>query len=269
MTPQDMRAVGRIRDWLSARCGIHYADHKRDLLVQRLTRVQRSFAYTGLEQLAHHLITDPTSEVEIAVISASSTNHTYFFRETDILTRFRDDILPGLAEREEIRIWSAACSTGDEVFTLAMLIAESLGESALKRTTILGTDISAPVIERAEAGILTERQIAQVPEDLRRRYVTPVGLGHFALSDKIRACCTFRRMNLKTVPYPFRNSFQIVFCRNVLYYFERSDQIATLEALHSVTEPGGWLITSVTESIRELPSPWEFVANGVHRRVQS
>lgn len=267
MNAQDLRAVERIRDWLSARCGIHYADHKRDLLVQRLRRVQRSFSHTGLEQLAHHLIVDPVSEVEIAVISASSTNHTYFFRETDILTRFRDHILPGLAQRDEIRIWSAACSTGDEVFTIAMLISEALGETALKRTTILGTDISAPVIERAEAGIFLERQIAQVPQDLRRRYLSPVGLGQYALSDTIRKCCTFRRMNLKTVPYPFKNTFQIVFCRNVLYYFEPADQIATLSALHGVTEPGGWLITSVTESIRDLPSPWQFVVNGVHQKV--
>jgi chemotaxis protein methyltransferase CheR len=69
------------------------------------------------------------------------------------------------------------------------------------------------------------------------------------------------------VPYPFRNSFQIVFCRNVLYYFEAADQTAVLESIYSVTEPGGWLITSVTESIRDLQTPWQFLANGVHQKV--
>lgn len=269
MTQSDLQASDRIRDWLSARCGIRFADYKRDMFVQRMTRVQRSLGYPDLQTLAHHLIVERISEVEIAVISAASTNHTYFFRETDILTRFRDDILPELAKRDEIRIWSAACSTGDEVFTIAMLIADALGESALQRTSILGTDISATVIERAEMGILHERQLAQVPEDMRRRYLSPIGAGKYALSQKIRNCCTFRRMNLKSVPYPFRNNFQIVFCRNVLYYFEAADQNAVLESIYSVTEPGGWLITSVTESIRDLQTPWQFLANGVHQKVPS
>ncbi len=267
MTPSDLQAIDRIRNWLGARSGIRFADYKRDMFVQRMARVQRSFGYPDIQTLAHHLIVDRISEVEIAVISASSTNHTYFFRETDILSRFRDDILPDLAGRDEIRIWSAACSTGDEVFTIAMLIAEALGEAALRRTTILGTDISATVIERAEEGILHERQIAQVPQVMRQRYLSAIGEGKYALSQKIRDCCTFRRMNLKSVPYPFRNSFQIVFCRNVLYYFEAIDQTAVLDSIYSVTEPNGWLITSVTESIRDLQTPWQFVANGVHQKV--
>jgi len=73
-------------------------------------------------------------------------------------------------------------------------------------------------------------------------------------------------MNLKSMPYPFRKSFQVVFCRNVLYYFERPDQIATLQALHDVTEPGGWLVTSVTENVRDAAHPWQPVANGIFRK---
>ncbi len=269
MTQRERVAYERIRDWLSSRCGIHYPEHKRDLLLQRLTRVQRAFTYSDLDELAHNLVANPVNEVELAVISAASTNHTYFFRESEILGRFRDDILPNLVNRDEIRIWSAACSTGDEVFTIAMMIAEALGESALKRTTILGTDISAPVIERAETGVFAERQIQQVPAHIRQKYLTPAGLGQYAVSDRIRECCTFRRMNLKSYPYPFKKPFQIVFCRNVLYYFDRADQIATLDAIHDVTEAGGWLVTSVTESIRDLPSPWQHVANGVYRKRTS
>jgi chemotaxis protein methyltransferase CheR len=266
MTPRELMAYEQIRDWLSARCGIHYPDHKRDLLLQRLNRVQRAFTYGNLDELAHNLVAQKVNEVELAVISAASTNHTYFFRENEILTRFRDEILPNLAARDEIRIWSAACSTGDEVYTIAMMIAESLGEAALKRTTILGTDISAPVIERAEAGVFAERQIAQMPPQIRQKYMTPAGLGQFVVTEKIAACCTFRRMNLKSAPYPFKTPFQIVFCRNVLYYFDQADQIATLSAIHDVTEPGGWLVTSVTESIRDLPSPWQHASNGIYRK---
>lgn len=267
MTHSDVQGLERIRDWLGTRCGIRFADYKRDMFLQRMVRVQRAFGLPDIPTLAHRLIIDKVSDVEFAIISAASINHTYFFRETDILSRFQDEILPDLAERDEIRIWSAACSTGEEVYTIAMMIAEAFGADALKRTTILGTDISATVIDRAEEGVFFERQIGQVPEAMRSRYLSPVGAGKYVLSDKIRDCCTFRRMNLKAVPYPFRNSFQIVFCRNVLYYFEPEDQAAVLDAIFGVTETGGWLITSVTESIRDLHTPWSFVANGVHQKV--
>lgn len=264
----DMAEYDCIRDWLSERSGIHYPEHKRDLLRQRLGRVQRAFDYRDLASLLHDLKGGARAELEMAVLSAASTNHTYFYREADILNRMRETILPELAMRDEIRIWSAACSTGDEVFTIAMLIAEALGPEALERASILGTDISAPVIDRAEQGIVSARQIAEVPEALRRRFLSPLGLGQHVVSAAIRDRCTFRRMNLKTTPYPFRNSFQIVFLRNVLYYFDPADQIATLEAVHEVTEPGGWLITSVTESLRGLPTPWVQQSNGIFQKVR-
>lgn len=267
MLPGDQaNAYESIRGWIAERCGIHYPDHKRDLLLQRLSRVQRAFTFEGLEQLAHHLVIDPQSEVEFAVISAASTNHTYFYREAEILNHVREKLLPALAHRDEIRIWSAACSTGDEVFTIAMMVAEALGEAVLERTSILGTDISAPVIERAELGIVSERQIAQLPAAMRSRFLQPAGLGQYRVDDRLRCRCTFRRMNLRSLPYPFRNSFQIVFARNVLYYFDNAAQTETLRAIHDVTEAGGHLITSVTESIRDLGTPWQFEANGVYRK---
>ena len=79
--------------------------------------------------------------------------------------------------------------------------------------------------------------------------------------------CTFRRLNLKAQPFPFRRPFDIIFCRNVLYYFDREQQRRTLEALYEVTEPGGWLLTSVTESVRDLGTRWCWVGGGIYRKV--
>lgn len=267
MVPQmKVEAYESIRSWISDRCGISYPDHKRDLLLQRLSRVQRAFSYDTLELLAHNLVIEPRGEVELAVISAASTNHTYFFREPEILNAVRDIVLPELVKRDEIRIWSAACSTGDEVFTIGMLMDQAFGAEVLAKTSMLGTDISAPVIDRAELGVVGERQLANVPVDLRSRYLSPVGLGQYRVDDRIRRQCTFRRMNLCSTPYPFRNNFQVVFARNVLYYFEPSVQRDTLKAIYDVTENGGVLITSVTESIRDLDTPWQFESNGIYRK---
>jgi chemotaxis protein methyltransferase CheR len=263
----ERKGFDAIRDWLEQRCAIHYPDNKADLLRQRLARVQRSFALASLADLAQAVTHAGTHEVQLAVMHAASTNHTYFFREKDVLEHFRTTVLPGLATRSEIRLWSAACSTGDEVYTLAILIAETLGMEALKRTTILGTDISAPVIERAESGVYPARQLDQVPAMIRNKYMQPVGIEQFQIIPDIRSACTFRRMNLKTAPYPFRKPFQAVFCRNVLYYFTPADQTEVVDAIAGATEPGGWLYTSVTESLRDLSSQWQTVVSGVARKA--
>ncbi len=263
----DDTSLETIRAWLERTCAIHYPPGKRALLQQRLGRVQQSLGMRTLNEMANALHCPDSREVQLAIMHAASTNHTYFFRETDVLDQFRKDFLPTLATRPEIRLWSAACSTGDEVYTLAILIAEALGPEALRRTHILGTDISAPVIERAEAGIYPRDRLEQMPADLVQRYLRPVGLNRFRVTDDIRTACTFRRMNLKKSPYPFQHMFQAVFCRNVLYYFTPSDQAEVVNAIADVTERGGWMFTSVTENLRELSPRWQYISNGISRKT--
>lgn len=265
----DITGCDAIRGWLAQRCGIHYPQHKTDLLRQRLARVQRAFTLNDLTEMARRLNSEANHDLQLAVMHAASTNHTYFFRETEVLDSFRSRILPALAQRDEIRLWSAACSTGDEAYTLAIIVAETLGFQALKRLHILGTDISAPVVQQAEAAVFSEQRLDRMPPDIRKRYFDSVGIAQYRVKPELRAACTFRQMNLKTMPYPFRKTFQTVFCRNILYYFERHDQTATLNAIYDVTEPGGWLITSVTENIRDLPTRWAGVENGIFRKAQT
>ena len=267
-THSETRALVQIRNWLSARCGISYPEHKDALLQQRLSRVMRSFTLDSLDALARAMFGEARTDVQLAVMHAASTNHTYFFREPEVLKGFSDLVLPEIAQQRPMRIWSAAASTGDEAYTIAILIAEKFGMEALDRVQILGTDISAPVVERAELGVFPARQFVQTAPALLQRYFTPTGIDQYQVRDRIRAACTFRRMNLKAQPYPFTKPFHAVFCRNILYYFERADQLATLEAIHDATEPGGWLITSVTESIRDLGSRWHPVATGIYRKIQ-
>ena len=167
-----------------------------------------------------------------------------------------------------MHIWSAASATGDEAYTLAILAAEALGPAqAANRVYILGTDISAPVIKRAESGVYDMSHLEHTPEHLLKRYFEPVGLGEFRVVSHIRRMCTFRRLNLNAHPFPFRRSFDIVFCRNVLYYFEREQQRRALEALYGVTEPGGWLLTSLTELVRDMGTRWCWVGGGIYRKV--
>lgn len=266
MTPADTAGFESLRSWLNDRCGILYRDHNRDLLIQRLGRVQRAHGIGSLDILAQRVVGARQHDLELAVMHAASVNHTYFSREISVLDQFRSLILPSLKNRPEYRFWSAACSSGDEAYTMAIILAETEGLEALKRTQILGTDISAPVVERAEQGIYGCRQLEHVPAEIRARYFRPVGMDQFQVIPEVRACCTFRRMNLKTRPYPFKRPFQAVFCRNVLYYFDRADQAATVEAIHDVTEPNGWIVTSVTENLRDLGTRWQVIGSGLARK---
>ena len=266
--PDDL-GYERIRAWLNARCGIYYAEKKKELLSQRLARVLERFGLSDLEELADCVETGQKSDVEQAVVDVASTNHTYFFREPQVLDYFTEIILPKLAHKSELRIWSAAASTGDEAYTLAILAAEVLGpEQAASRVSILGTDISAPVIKRAEAAIYGASHLEHAPEHLVKRYFEPAGAEDLRIVPLIQRMCTFRRLNLKARPFPFRRPFDVIFCRNVLYYFDRANQRRTLEALFDVTERGGWLLTSVTESVRDLGTRWCWVGGGIYRKVE-
>ena len=265
--PRDEAGFSAIRDWLHRTCGLDFPAEKAGLLRQRLHRVQQRYGIPDLDHLAAELRPGGRHEVQLAIMDEASIHHTYFFRETEVLDRFMEAALPSLRDRPEIRIWSAACASGEEVYSIAILLAERLSADVLKRLSLLGTDISAPVVDRAELGLYPARQLAQMVPARVARWFTPSGIDQHRVKPELRSACTFRRMNLKATPYPFTRPFQAVFCRNVLYYFDRGVQAETLRALYDMVEPGGWLVTSVTESIRHLDSPWQPVSTGLYRRM--
>jgi chemotaxis protein methyltransferase CheR len=267
-TSVDQIGFEEIRSWLVQRCGMTFPPSKSALLRQRMDRVLRRFGFDNLNQLAKELLSKQSEDVELAVMHAASVNHTYFFREPEVLNRFADLAVPMLQAQSNFRIWSAACSTGEEAYTIAMLLAGRLGPQVLSKIEILGTDISAPVVERAELGIFARRQFSQTSPQVIDRWFRPTGIEQYQVSSALRDTCTFRRMNLKATPYPFARPFQVIFCRNILYYFDQNDQAATIEALYDCLEPGGLLITSVTETIRNLQGRWEQASTGIYRRAR-
>lgn len=267
LSPAETISLQNIRHWLHDRAGIFYEERKTELLINRLRRVCERYGYAGLQELETQLLAVQVTELQSAVIHAATTNHTYFFREPQVLDYFSDRIVPSLPD-EQIRLWNAAASTGDETYTLAIILIEKWGlAETLKKVSILGTDISAPVIAQAESGLYTFNHLEHMPRVLLERHFQPTGIEQYRISNAIRELCLFRRLNLKISPYPFRRRFHVIFCRNVLYYFDKPHQTSTIRALYEVTEPGGWLITSVTESLRDLDSPWIPVTSGIYRKM--
>lgn len=264
---QEDTPLERIRAWIYDNTGIYFPENKTSLLQQRLNHLALKLGYRSLLDLEKDLKTGKHPDIHIQIANAATTNHTHFYREETSLNFFRDHIYPTLIDKKQIRIWSAAASSGEELYTLAIILAEKAGLNLGKhKFALLGTDINGRVIKEAEQGLFPKSRVDPIDQSVRQKWFEDVGMGYFRIRKELREWAIFRRLNLNRYPWPFANAFQVVFLRNVLYYFDKPDQATLLKRIYDHVESGGWLITSVTESISELDLPWQYVKPGVYRK---
>jgi len=256
---EDIEALRGVARWLNENTGIYYGENKLDTLKNKLFKVCLHSRLT-LSEIFNQLQNGNGNKSAIAlqVAAAASTNHTAFFRE-NIWDYFKGEILRDLLSRcPQVRIWSAAASSGEEAYTIAIVASELLGLDNLKgRVAMLGTDISFRILKQAEEAIYPEERIKSLSPAIRQKYFKSLGDGSVRVHDTLRSICLFRRLNLKKRPYPFKKCFHIIFCRNVLYYFTHDERERIVNALFDFAEPGGWLIVSVTESLSCMKTPWK------------
>jgi chemotaxis protein methyltransferase CheR len=261
----EARAFEYLQDWVATFLGLHFAANKHVSLYRRLSGLCIKLGLSDLNDMAQHLKAADLPNLPAELARSTSTNHSFFFREPEVLRFFRERIIPSLPEGERWRLWSAAAAGGEEAYTLAILLSEVLSlPVALQQAAILGTDISYPMIEHAEHGVYAAQKLELVDEPLRRRYFQPAGAGQWQVQPNLKPMCTFRRMNLNSRPWPFQQLFHVVFCRNVLYYFHTSTQLELVERLYDLVAPGGWLVTSVTETLHGMPTRWRPVMTGIY-----
>jgi chemotaxis protein methyltransferase CheR len=264
---KDQPHLESIRQWIYTHTGLHFRENKQSVLYRRLLTLCWRLGLPNLGELDLQLSAGNSAQLAIEVACIVSTNHTFFFREPEVLRVFQQTILPELPADEVWRIWSAAAASGEEAYTVAMLMAETLGlEQAQQRAVILGTDISHPVIEQAEHGVYVDNRLEQVPDGLLKHYFQPAGLRQWRVRPELKQMCTFRHMNLQSAPWPFKQAFHVVLCRNILYYFDLQHQAQLVERIYDVTAPGGWLITSVTETLHGLHTRWQKTDAGIFRK---
>jgi len=263
----EVEALQKMRQWLHTRFGMYFDNDRLPLLFQRLTQLVWQLELGDIDTLYDLVARQHNNEIIKKLADIVSTNHTYFFREPEVLDAFRSDILPELQAAGKIRIWSAAASSGEETYTLAIIITEVLGlEAARSKVSILGTDINSALIHQAEACTYPQRKMSAVPKDTRKAFFRPAGLGQWTLTPEIKKMCLFRRLNLKTQPWPFSKGFSAVFCRNVLYYFDRDQQREVTQRIYDIVPDNGWLITGVSESLHGVNNRWRLVRPGIYRK---
>lgn len=251
------------RAYLERTSGIVLGDNKQYLVRSRLTGVVSANRLGGLAQLTERLIREPRGALHVAVIDAMTTNETYWFRDEHPFAVLAHDILPTLAKSgsQAIRIWSAACSTGQEPYSISMVVSDFQRANPGSLTVpveILATDISHMVLKIAEEGVFDEMALARgLSADRRRRFFDPHPRGA-QVKPEIRARVRFREFNLLD-SYGGLGRFDAIFCRNVLIYFSQGSKVAILERMQKALRPGGFLVLGASESVIAYSEAFEMM----------
>jgi chemotaxis protein methyltransferase CheR len=248
--------------------GIRLTEQKRTLVAGRLSRRVRQLGYSSFRDYFLHL-QDDHSGVELSeLINRVTTNHSFFFREPEHFNLLAREILPPLMEASarkpgsSLRVWSAGCAAGEEPYTLAMILRDLMGKQPGARSlnaAILATDVSMDALMEAQEGVYPETRIKDLPEVYRKSYLSEAGNGLWSVNKEVRSLVTFKRMNLVREKYPFKSQFDIVFCRNVMIYFDTPSRTRLVEAIFKVVKPGGWLFIGHSESLPRETCPFKYM----------
>ena len=256
---------------ISDETGIKLPRTKATMLEGRLRRRLRDTGTATLNAYCDLLFADPSANGEIDhLINAVTTNKTDFFREPGHFDFLANTVLPTMVKqgRRRIRTWSAACSTGAEPYTMAMVL-DRFAEANRMEYGILATDIDTEVLETARRGIYPAEQVDPVPSVMRQRYVaasTDRRAAKVRIAPELRSAIGFARLNLMDTHYPVGEPMDIIFCRNVLIYFDKPTQEAVVRRLCDCLRPGGYLFLGHSESIAGMDLPVKTVSYTVFER---
>lgn len=264
---------GLLRSLIYERFGINLTDQKRSLLVGRLQKVLRQSGHASFKSYYEALLGDATEQALSQLVDRISTNHTYFFREKSHFDFFSERALPqltALLERQksrDIRIWCAGCSSGEEAYMLLMLLREHFGAKYSQWDGgILATDISSRVLDIARRGVYPEDRIRMLPEPLLRKYFRKLPDNKYEVVEELRSEATFRRFNLMNERFPFKKPFHVIFCRNVMIYFDDPTRRTLVEKFHKHTVDGGYFFLGHSETLGRGQSLYKYLAPAVYQK---
>ncbi|MGB8012263.1 MAG: protein-glutamate O-methyltransferase CheR [Terriglobales bacterium] len=264
----------RLRSLIYSTSGITLSPEKKTMLELRVKRRLRSLHLESYAAYCAYLFGGHNQKEEIVhLIDAVSTNKTDFFREPEHFEFLVQRALPGLVAGDEsgrpLRIWSAGCSTGEEPYTLAMVLHERGPDYPGFRFQVLATDISTAVLTKAERGVFSLEALSPVPEGLRRKYFMRSRNPETKLLrvvPELRSLIEFRRLNFMDADFGLRQPVNVIFCRNVMIYFDRPTQERILQKLAAQVVPGGYVFVGHSETLHDMDVPLTAVAPAVYRK---
>lgn len=260
----------KLADYIKVNYGIQLKDEKQSLVTGRLHNVLMQNNFNNFSEYYDYLASDKTGNAIVTLIDKITTNHTFFMREADHFYYFRDKVLPQLAgtvKEKDLRIWSAGCSSGEEPYTLAMILCDFFGKEKMWwDTKVLATDISGKVLEAAAKAEYGNEGIATLPPDWRLNYVKGLNSEKSTFIDKIRNEVIYRKLNLMDPVFPFKKKFHVIFCRNVMIYFDNKTKCELINKFYDLTEYGGYLFIGHSESLNRDETKYKYVMPAVYRK---
>jgi chemotaxis protein methyltransferase CheR len=267
------REFALLRALVREHTGIALRDSKRALVCARLGRRLRHHGYTSFTEYCTHLAErDADGEERRCLINAITTTKTDFFRERHHFDFLQTVVVPAFIGDDNgpirMRLWSAGCSTGEEPYTLAITLLESLPRGRSRDVRILASDINTDVLAVAAAGVYGRDVLGDVPRALQQRYFEAVAgdPSRLTVGPAARALITLRQINLCRRPWPIRTQFDVIFCRNVLIYFDPATQSRLLDGLLAALAPGGYVFLGHSESLLGAEKGLRYVTRTVYQK---
>ncbi|MDR2612794.1 MAG: protein-glutamate O-methyltransferase [Deltaproteobacteria bacterium] len=268
-----------IANFVHKEAGINLLDGKKELVRARLAKRITQLQFKDFKSYFRHVMADRSGDELVFLLDALSTNLTSFWREPQHFDFMVKTFLPELEQKRSrpggggprLRIWSCACSSGEEPYTIAMTVLDRSPYFANGGDfRILATDLSTKVLNMAKRGEYGPESVKNVPPNMRQAYMTRIphekGGDHWRVIDGVRRIISFRRLNLMET-LPIRNPMDLIFCRNVFIYFDRTTITELVNKYHKILEPGGYLFIGHSESLSGLQHPFQYVAPCIYRKV--
>ena len=263
------RDFARIVKLVKTDAGIQLTDRKRELVYGRLARRLRALGLRDFGRYCDMVEEDGDVTERRAMINAITTNLTSFFREKHHFDFLGATVLPELAAAKgsrRLRIWSAGCSTGEEAYSIAMTMRKSMPDLAGWDARILATDIDTDVIATGTAGRYPATRVELIPSDLRRQFVHGAGDETVEMADTIKSLIAFRQLNLFD-QWPMKGPFDVIFCRNVVIYFDKETQRKLFCRFAEILKPDGWVFIGHSESMFNVCDRFRHIGRTIYRRV--
>lgn len=243
---------------------------KRQLIVGRLSNTIVSLGFSTFQEYVDYLINNRKPEDLELMLNKLTTNYTFFMREEAHFKFFTDTILPYLAAKNKnhvLSIWSAGCSSGEEPYTISMILKEYFGsKAAMWDTRVLATDISQNALKAAANAVYDASSLKDVSPSWKSKYFRPTGQpGTYTVAPEIKSNVIFRTFNLMD-PIRFKLKFDVIFCRNVMIYFDQATKEALVNRFYQATNPGGYLLIGHSESLNKETTPYKYLKPATYRK---
>jgi len=272
MLRMDDREFDVLTTYLQSQFGINLTK-KRSLIESRMNNYLFQQGFDSYSSYFEYAFNDKSGQETSQLLNLLTTNFSYFMREWEHFQYFRDRVLPEMKQKirdNDFRIWSAGCSTGQEPYTLAMIISDFKEQNGIHwDSKVLATDISLRALTVAQRGVYEEESLQNLPKIWRQSYFHKVQTDNWAINESLQKEVIFRRFNLMEEAFPFRKQFHVIFCRNVMIYFDTATRNKLVNKFYEMTCPGGYLFIGQSESLNRNDTKYKYLSPSVYQKQET